>query len=361
MFRRTFRRLSAFAMAFAVVVPTHAHDRLSPIDPDPNSPTLGQLLDTMRPVVSSPAGSGQPRSRNVQPPVQRMPSPPPAHPAALRSETKPAKPATPMVAPAEKWQPELRRTAAEPSAKPRGNAPALITGSLAPAPEPLPTAARPQSFQPSTPTPSRSGGLQPPDYRPAPNPVALKPATPPAAPAAAQPISPAAPAQPAEAATTDAGFVFVIDQDLRSFLTDTAQRFGLRAEIASGIRGRLTRVRLPAEPRALLRELSTAHEIEWLLEGDVLKITSRSEIATRILPLGNVSFDDWSRELAAAGLDLTRYAPARMQGSNAAILTAPVALVARATAILEAMKNVKAPSQEIRLIRGGVSQKVQFD
>jgi hypothetical protein len=175
-------------------------------------------------------------------------------------------------------------------------------------------------------------------------------------------MPPTALPQPAEAATTsEAGFVYVMDQDLRSFLTDTARRFGLRAEIASGIRGRLTRVRLPAEPRALLRELSTAHEIEWLLEGDVLKVTSRSEIATRILPLGNVSFEAWSQELAAAGLDLTRYTPARMQGSNAAIITAPVALVARATAILEAMKNMKAPSQEIRLIRGGVSQKVQFD
>ena len=361
MFRRAFPRFAAIAMACGVVVHAHARDRSSPIDPDPSSPTLGQLLDAMRPTINPSPTPRQPTPRFEQRPMPQRPSLPVADPPPPRSETKPAQPAPPAPVSVERLRPALRQAASMPSTPPRRNEPDLTTGTVAPAREAPAAVLRAPSFQPASSNPGRSSTLQPPDFRPAQDLVAQRPAVAPVSLTSTQPLPPAATAQPREAEAGDAGFVYVIDQDLRSFLTDTAKRFGLRAEIASGIRGRLTRVRLPAEPRALLRELSTAYEIEWLLEGDVLKVTSRSEIATRILPLDNVTFEDWSRELAAAGLDLSRYAPVRMQGSNAAILTAPVALLARATAILEAMKNVKASSQEIRLIRGGVSQKVQFD
>ncbi len=50
-----------------------------------------------------------------------------------------------------------------------------------------------------------------------------------------------------------------------------------------------------------------------------------------------------------------------MQGSKAAILTAPVTYLARAAAILEVLKTGREASSELRVIRAGVSQKVQFD
>ncbi len=105
-----------------------------------------------------------------------------------------------------------------------------------------------------------------------------------------------------------------MDQDLRSFLQDFARRYGLRADIASGIRGKLTQVKLPAQPRELLRELATRYEIEWTFEGEVLKVSSRSEMGTRVLPLGNVAFNDWISELNAAGLDTSRYTPIPCRG-----------------------------------------------
>ncbi len=159
----------------------------------------------------------------------------------------------------------------------------------------------------------------------------------------------------------DTAFVFIVDQDLRSFLQDFARRYGLRADIASGIRGKLSQVKLPSQPRDLLRELATRYEIEWTFEGDVLKVTSRSEMGTRILPLGNVAFNDWIAELNSAGIDTSRYTPIPMQGSKAAIMTAPVTYLSRAAAILEVLKTGQEASSELRIIRAGVSQKVQFD
>lgn len=184
---------------------------------------------------------------------------------------------------------------------------------------------------------------------------------PPGKPTALEVDAAATPASATPASKAEPGFVFIVDQDLRSFLQDFARRYGLRADIASGIRGKLTQVKLPAQPRELLRELATRYEIEWTFEGEVLKVSSRSEMGTRVLPLGNVAFNDWISELNAAGLDTSRYTPIPMQGSKAAILTAPVTYLARAAAILEVLKTGREASSELRVIRAGVSQKVQFD
>lgn len=184
---------------------------------------------------------------------------------------------------------------------------------------------------------------------------------PPGKPTALEADAAAAPTAAANGNKAEPGFVFVVDQDLRAFLQDFARRYGLRADIASGIRGKLTQVKLPSQPRELLRELATRYEIEWTFEGEVLKVSSRSEMGTRVLPLGNVAFNDWISELNAAGLDTSRYTPIPMQGSKAAILTAPVTYLARAAAILEVLKTGREASSELRIIRAGVSQKVQFD
>jgi hypothetical protein len=172
--------------------------------------------------------------------------------------------------------------------------------------------------------------------------------------------------KPAEAPSTaaapaEAAFVYVVDQDLRSFLNDLARRFGMRADIASGVRGRLAQTRLPAGPRELLRELASRFEIEWTIEGEVLKVSSRSELVTRILPLGSVSLQDWIRNLNAAGLDTERYAPTPMPGSQSVILTAPVSHLARAVAILDTLKTGREASSDMKIIRAGVTHKVVFE
>lgn len=191
-------------------------------------------------------------------------------------------------------------------------------------------------------------------------------------PAPAPPASPAAPPLRAEAAASglpisqdqdsaDEGFVYVMDQDLRSFLADAGRRFGLRTDIAPGVRGRLSRLRLPARPHDLLRDIATRYEIEWTLEGDLLRVVPRSEVVTRIISLGDIDFDSWLKEAKSAGLDTVRYPPSPMLESKAVILTAPASLIGRLEAVLEAMKHGKDSPKEMNVIRAGVSQTVKFD
>jgi type II secretory pathway component GspD/PulD (secretin) len=156
-------------------------------------------------------------------------------------------------------------------------------------------------------------------------------------------------------------FVVVMDQDLRSFLIDFARRIGLRSDIASNVRGRLTKLRLPAEPTALLRELEKRQDIEWVIEGEILKVSSRAELATRILPLGSVGYEELLRELRAIDLDVNRFPLRKLSDSNAIILTAPAAHVARISALIDALKIGKSVGPDLRIVKGGQSHKVSWD
>ncbi len=166
---------------------------------------------------------------------------------------------------------------------------------------------------------------------------------------------------PAPALSETGPMVYVVEQDLRAFLGDFARRMGLRADIAASVRGRLTKVKLPAEPMALLSELEKRHDIEWILEGELLKVSSRAELATRILPLGRITLEELLREMTAVGTDNSRYPLQKVGGSNAVIVTAPVQHVARIAALIETLKAGKSVGPDMKVIRAGVSQKVTFD
>jgi hypothetical protein len=184
----------------------------------------------------------------------------------------------------------------------------------------------------------------------------------PALPASDPPASlPLAQRAPAPALSETGPMVYVVEQDLRAFLGDFARRMGLRADIAANVRGRLTKVKLPAEPMALLSELEKRHDIEWILEGELLKVSSRAELATRILPLGRITHEELVREMTAVGTDNSRYPLQKVGGSNAVIVTAPVQHVARIAALIETLKAGKSVGPDMKVIRAGVSQKVTFD
>lgn len=238
----------------------------------------------------------------------------------------------------------------------------------------LAEAARPPD-RPRPPLMPRSSATNPPEpqttQRPQTPPVALPPLEEPArvVPRARQPEAPAKPpaiapapaVAPAQAPNDPDRFVYVIDQDLRQFITDFARRVGLRSDVAATVRGRLTRVKLPLEPTALLRDLEKRFDIEWLIEGEILKVASRSDLATRILPLGPVAYDDLIREMRAIDIDVTRYPLKRLTESNSVILTAPSAYVGRVAALLDTLRAGRSIGPELRIVRSGVSRKVEWE
>ena len=164
-----------------------------------------------------------------------------------------------------------------------------------------------------------------------------------------------------KSATAPDKIVYVIDQDLRQFLTDFARRSGLRSDIAANVRGRLNKVKLPAEPNALLRELERRFDFEWIIEGEILKVSSRAEMATRILPLGPLSYDDLLREMKNADIDVARYPMRKLGDSNAIFVTAPATHIGRIAALFDVLKAGKTVGPDLRIVRNGITRKVEWD
>ena len=386
------------------------------IDPPPGSPTLGDLLDRKRSapprLTPKPAAKPHPaRSMQTASPL-RVSEPTPAkalprvvpeaalrveaptaptntkagqpHHTKVREVTIPSTPpeiAVPAAAP-----PVLRHTA--PSMQ--GLAPAaarhprpltiLAVKQREPAADPIMTGttvassgeseatksapadvAQPLPTAPTTAPAREAAKLSEPAKTPEPG-ESLAPGKSPEPRRASEPPKISSPAPAVPATTTDSGrFVYVVDQDLRSFLTDFARRVGLRSEIAATVRGQITKVKLPAEPTALLKEIEKRHEIEWIIDGETLKVSSRGELATRILPLGKIGYEELLRELKQVGVDTARYPLQPIGGSNAVILTAPAAPVARIADLIEAIKAGKTTGPEIRIIRSGMTSKVNWD
>ena len=393
-----------------------ADTRRFAIDPDPNSPTLGEILDRQNPPKPTASRAAPKRAAPVAPaPVPNEPAMPvdqsqdDAAPAPIAHRTSPSLPA-PKSTPAttvllpNAARPAPRRIPLTPTEAPSREAglpkraieaPALPqepARAIAPLPEtrteapslspvqvrsvgqttlPQPVGAIPVATRPvrrvfPVEAPILTGSTQQerseraPGFSPAPIKRASEAAKPPVPieerPPVALPtmLNPAGPNVPVPQADPNA-FVFVFDQDLRAFLTDFSRRVGLRADIGSTVRGRLTKVKLPAEPTALLKELEKRHEIEWVIEGELLKVSSRADLATRILPLGQLTQEDLIRELRTADIDLSRYPLQKLGGSNALMITAPAAHIARISAIIDALKAGKSAAPNLRIIRAGNS------
>lgn len=358
----------------------HADYRRMTIDPSPSSPTLGDLLDHERPapVASKMRTANPPAPVASAPPVKLRRTPPPRAKspvivAVQQPQTIPDMPAL-QLHPLEALPAGKREGLASVPAKPPRAITTLtakrhslvpgpiMTGSTVPqgAEEGLPKVPPAEMTQPIPAILVRKTGktaetAKAPDTVKAPEPMKT-----PESGRASDP--PKISAAVAPATTADSGrFVYIVDQDLRSFLADFARRVGLRSEIAVTVRGQITKVRLPAEPTALLKEIEKRHEIEWIIDGETLKVSSRGELATRILPLGKISYEELLRELKQVGVDTARYPLQPIGGSNAVILTAPAAHVARIAALIEALKAGKTTGPEIRIIRSGMTSKVNWD
>lgn len=202
--------------------------------------------------------------------------------------------------------------------------------------------------------PVRPAGLTAPPHVP----VAAPAATPAAVvqPVAA-PAPPPAPAPTVRSRTPEppGGVVIVVDQDIRGLVGDFARRLGLRAEVSAGVRGRVSRARLPLEPEAFFAELATHAPIDWYLEGDKLFVFGRNETTTRILPLKSTDEATLRRQLTAAGVDLGRVSWRRLDEANAITVTAPPAFVAKVSAIIDSLSDTR--SGTVRMIRYGVDTK----
>lgn len=149
------------------------------------------------------------------------------------------------------------------------------------------------------------------------------------------------------------GFVYVIDQDIKSLINDYARRMGLRAQVSAGVRGRVTGKRIPLDPDSFFRSLIEFSDVDWYIEGDTLNVFGRGETTSRIMELQTIDYETLKRELTSAGLDSGRMQLRLLNNANSVMVTAPPGYLGRVAAILDALKDGHTRNSGLRFIRYG--------
>ena len=158
----------------------------------------------------------------------------------------------------------------------------------------------------------------------------------------------------------------VVDQDLRTVLTQFGANTGLRIALSDAVQGRV-HGRTPAAPaKDILNGLAQSFGLDWYYDGAVISVSAASEAETHLLPLQGVSFARLRSGLAAADLLDRRFQLRAGVGPDVALVSGPpryVAMVRQGLAALAADKPAApqaAPGQTLVVFRGSAVSRVQF-
>lgn len=155
----------------------------------------------------------------------------------------------------------------------------------------------------------------------------------------------------------------VVDQDLRTVLTQFGANTGLRITLSDAVQGQV-RGRLPSvPPKEFLDNLAQSFGLDWYFDGAVISISAASEAQARLLPLQGVGFAKLRNGLVSAGLIDPRFQLRPGVSPDIALVSGPpryVALVQQAVTALSSEKEVKRDSPSVMIIRGATASRVQF-
>ncbi len=111
----------------------------------------------------------------------------------------------------------------------------------------------------------------------------------------------------------------VVDQDLTGVLTGLAEQVGLRINISKAVQGRVRGRTPPSTAQEMLDHLAALYGFDWYCDGHTLYVSSFSEAATKVLPLGAVNDAELLRTLDQLGIADSRW-PIRIADSHDVII-----------------------------------------
>jgi type III secretion protein C len=115
----------------------------------------------------------------------------------------------------------------------------------------------------------------------------------------------------------------VVDQDLRDVLAGLAAQMGLRINVSSHVHGDVHGRLAPASGADMLNRLGALYQFDWYCDGSTIYISSGSEFANRVLPLGTVSATELMDTLDRLGVTDARYHPRVAPDSNIVMVDGP--------------------------------------
>lgn len=171
-------------------------------------------------------------------------------------------------------------------------------------------------------------------------------------------LSSVLPAQAASPPWFDAPYRYVvIDQDVRSILSEFGRNLGTSVTLSDGVEGQVHGAIRGTSAGPFLNDLTAANDLVWYFDGSILHVSAQAEQATRTIPTPGVEAGAVVREVRRLGLDDKRFALRAAPGGNAVTVSGPPAYrtaveeVARAT---EPRPVLARDDPRVRVFRGGL-------
>lgn len=151
---------------------------------------------------------------------------------------------------------------------------------------------------------------------------------------------------------------YVVDQSVPSFFALLAQETGARLLVSDDVGGRVRDLYLQGELREVIERVARAQDLDWFVFGDVVHISARNEVKTRVIRLGDLPIATVRAALADAGLQIERFGLRKTAQGTAIALSGPPRFLAVAEAIIETIPASAPPEltpiKMVRMRRGNV-------
>ncbi len=148
----------------------------------------------------------------------------------------------------------------------------------------------------------------------------------------------------------------VVDQDVASVIGGIAAELGLRADVSSKLRGRVHGRLELGPPEAALDRLGTLYDFDWFSDGRTLYASRYDEAVAKVLLLGSVGGDEFTRTLDALRVANPRW-PIRLSPTrDVAMVDGPPHYVEIVEETLEALaRRARAVAENVHVFRGAAS------
>jgi len=153
----------------------------------------------------------------------------------------------------------------------------------------------------------------------------------------------------------------VLDQDVRTTLTEFGRNLGLAIVLSDAVNGRVHGRTEAKSAGDFLEQLAGANGLAWYFDGSVLHISSDKEFATRIVDAGRLTGEAVAKRMLELGLADDRFSLRTTSNANVIIVSGPPAYINVVTQLVEHMQPapvIAGDDPRVRVFRGGVLTEV---
>ncbi|WP_188825698.1 type III secretion protein [Brucella endophytica] len=153
----------------------------------------------------------------------------------------------------------------------------------------------------------------------------------------------------------------VLDQELRTALTEFGRNLGLPVVLSDAVNGRV-RGRIEAKTAGeFLERLAGANGLTWYFDGSVLHVSADKEFMTRVIDSGRLSGEAVANEMRELGLADERFSLRAARNGNVISVSGPPAYIGVVGQLVERMQPeqiIAGDDPRVRVFRGGVMTEI---